>query len=115
LEKLIRSLEKNKYGMLIMVASAFFTSFGQYYWKISHGSSILLLFIGFAFYGMGALSMILAFKFGSFSVLHPMLSLSYIFALVIGFLFLNEVFGMYEIIGLIFILFGVVMIGVGDE
>ena len=115
MDKVLNSLKKNKYGMLIMIISALCTSFGQYYWKLSKGSDLLLLFIGFALYGLGALTMVLAFKFGSFSVLHPMLSLGYVFAIVIGYFFLDDIMKTTEIIGLIFILFGVVMIGVGDE
>lgn len=111
----VKSLQKNKYGMMIMVFSALCTSFGQYFWKISGGSNLFLIFIGFALYGMGALFMIVAFKFGSFSVLHPMLSLGYIFAIIIGYFLLNDAIRTTEIIGLVFILFGVVMIGVGDE
>jgi drug/metabolite transporter (DMT)-like permease len=106
--------------MLIMLLSAFSTSLGQYFWKISHSSSDLrveltLLFVGFLFYGVGALCMIIAFKFGSFSVLHPMQSVSYIFALLIGYFALNECITPFKMAGLLFILFGVFMIGVGDE
>jgi multidrug transporter EmrE-like cation transporter len=115
MNKLSQSIQKNKYGMLIMVFSAVCTSFGQYFWKLSSGSNLWLMFIGFAFYGIGALLMITAFKFGSFSVIHPMLSLGYIFAMLIGFFFLNETINPPKIAGLLFILFGVIMIGVGDE
>ncbi|HCC00330.1 MAG TPA: hypothetical protein DEP42_03810 [Ruminococcaceae bacterium] len=112
------SLKKNKYGMLIMILSAAFTAFGQYFWKSSQagsGSSLLLMFIGFVFYGFGALTMILAFRYGSLSVLHPMLSLGYIFGMIISVVLLGEAIDVFKIIGLLFILFGVTMVGVGDE
>jgi drug/metabolite transporter (DMT)-like permease len=112
---LLISIKKNKTGISIMILSAVCTSFGQYFWKISGGSNLLLLFIGFAFYGIGAICMITAFKFGSFSVIHPMLSLSYIFAIMIGVFLLNENINSKMIIGLFLVLFGVVLIGVGDE
>lgn len=109
------SLKKNKTGMIIMVMSALTSSVGQYFWKASGGKDLLIIFFGFAFYGIGALCMITAFKYGSFSVLHPMQSLSYIFALFIGYFMLNEAITPQKIIGLLIIFFGVVMIGVGDE
>ena len=109
------SLKKNKIGILLMIVSAFCTAFGQYFWKISDGSIMLLLLAGFFLYGLGAGCMIIAFKFGSFSVLHPMLSLGYILAMLIGYFFLNDVITINKIIGLIFILLGVIMLGVGDE
>lgn len=108
------SLQKNKVGMAIMTLSAACTAFGQYFWKASHGTNLLLMFIGFVFYGFGALTMILAFRYGSFSVLHPMLSLGYIFGMIISVGLLGETIDVYKIIGLLFILFGVTMVGVGD-
>lgn len=109
------SLRKNKIGMAIMILSALVTSLGQYFWKISRGSDLLILCIGFVFYGIGALCMITAFRFGSFSVLHPMQSLGYIFATAIGYFALGEAVTAPKLAGLLFILFGVFMIGVGDE
>lgn len=109
------SIRKNKYGMALMTVSALFTAFGQYFWKHSGGTSLPVLFVGFVFYGLGALTMILAFRFGSLSVLHPMLSLGFVFGLFIGVGLLGEQIDFNKIAGLIFILFGVVMLGVGDE
>ena len=59
--------------------------------------------------------MLVAFKFGSLSVLHPMLSLSYIFALVFGKLFLGEYISVLKILGIASIIVGVAFIGGGDE
>ena len=116
---IINSLRKNKVGIIIMVFSAFATAIGQYCWKISHLQSLnyqlIFLLIGFICYGFGALCMIVAFKFGSFSVLHPMQSLGYVFAVIIGYFMLNEAITTTKLIGLLFILFGVTMIGAGDE
>lgn len=113
--KLSLSLQKNKYGMMLITLSAVCTTFGQLFWKLSAASNLWLMFIGFVFYGFGALLMVIAFKFGSFSVIHPMLSLGYIFAMIIGFFYLKEAINFPKIAGLILILFGVIMIGIGDE
>lgn len=112
---LTHSLHKNRTGILIMVFSAALSAFGQYFWKLSDAHSLLPMFIGFVLYGVGAVLMIVAFQFGSFSVLHPMQSLSYVFALLIGFFLLGESIGPTKIMGLVLVMLGVVMIGAGDE
>ncbi|WP_297712689.1 EamA family transporter [Clostridium sp.] len=115
MEKVILSLKKNKIGILIMIVSAICTAFGQYFWKISEGNIIKDLVIGFFLYGIGAIIMIIAFKFGSLSVLHPMMSIGYIVALFIGYFLLGEYITVMKVVGIIFILIGVTLIGVGDE
>lgn len=113
--KIINSLKKNKKGILIMFIAALFTAFGQFFWKISGGNNLYFLFLGFIFYGIGAVGMVMAFRFGSFSVIHPMISVGYIFSLVIGYQFLGEGINRWKVIGILLILFGVSMIGAGDE
>ena len=115
MDKILLSLKKNKIGIMIIIFSAICTAFGQYCWKIWEVKGLLTLFIGFILYGIGAVSMIIAFKFGSLSVLHPMLSLGYVFALIIGYFWLGESITITKIIGIIAILIGVALIGMGDE
>lgn len=98
-----------------MVFSAALSAFGQYLWKLSDAHNLMFALFGFMLYGLGAALMIVAFKFGSFSVLHPVQSLSYVFALLIGFFLLGESIGPAKVIGLALVMLGVVMIGVGDE
>ncbi|AND83487.1 Membrane protein, predicted transporter of cations and cationic drugs [Clostridium tyrobutyricum DIVETGP] len=59
--------------------------------------------------------MIVAFKHGSFSVLHPMLSLSYIFAIFLGIIVIKETVDFIKLLGILFIMSGVVLIGGGDN
>lgn len=115
MEKLLESLRKNKIGIVIIIASAVITAFGQYFWKISEGSKIIELAIGFSLYGIGAILMIIAFKFGSLSVLHPMMSIGYVVALFIGYFLLGESITIFKVIAIAFILIGVILMGVGDE
>lgn len=115
MSNLIGSLKKNKKGIMLILLSSIFTTMGQYFWKISNSHILMYIFIGFVFYGIGAVSMIIAFKFGSFSVLHPMMSMGYIFTILVGFYFLNEAISAKKIIGLALIMLGIVFIGVGDE
>lgn len=70
---------------------------------------------GFAFYGAGALIMIIAYKFGKLSVLQPMLSLNYVLSIVLAALVLHEAVTLYKVIGVIVITCGVIMIAGGDE
>ncbi len=115
MDKIAASLKKNKIGIILMIFSALCTSWGQYCWKIWESKGLAVLIIGFILYGTGAVSMIIAFKFGSLSVLHPMMSISYVFALFIGFFLLGEAITIPKTIGIISILIGVALMGVGDE
>ncbi len=108
------SIKRNSTGIVIMLIASILTSTGQLFWKISQGNDIKFLVVGFLCYGLGAILMIIAFKFGSFSVLHPMLCLSYVFAILFGKFFLKEFIGLYKSIGIILIMLGVAFIGGGD-
>ena len=70
---MIESLKKNKKGIILMLISSLCVCIGQLFWKLYASGSILFLILGFAFYGVGALIMIYAYKFGNLSVLQPML------------------------------------------
>ena len=115
MDKILLSLKKNKIGIIIIIFSAICTAFGQYCWKVWETKGLLTLFIGFILYGIGAVSMIIAFKFGSLSVLHPMMSIGYVFALIIGYFWLGEAITITKIIGITSILIGVALMGIGDE
>ncbi|MFT8872949.1 MAG: EamA family transporter [Sporolactobacillus sp.] len=113
---MIQSLKKNKYGILLMVLSSLFVCIGQLFWKLfSSNHSILILSAGFLLYGIGAMVMIVAYRFGSLSVLQPMLSVNYVLSLFIGTLILNESFTIVKCLGVVVITAGVLLIGGGDE
>ena len=100
---MIESFEKNKKGIVIMLFSALFVCTGQLFWKLSSTMGIVLLLLGFIFYGIGALLMILAYRFGSVSVLQPILSANYI-----------EPISVQKIVAIIIISCGVILISGGD-
>lgn len=112
---MLNSLNKNKKGILLMLCSSLFICLGQLLWKLSTNGNILLLLIGFAFYGFGALIMLYAYKFGSLSVLQPVLSANYIFTIILAILVLHEQFTINKLIGILIITIGVIFIGGGDE
>lgn len=108
------SIRKNLKGIIIIIFAAVLTSIGQLLWKISYNTNIMYLILGFICYGLGAVCMIIAFRYGSLSVLHPMLSFGYIFALILGQVLLKEQISLMQIIAIIFIIIGVIFIGGGD-
>lgn len=112
--KIINSLKKNYKGICIILFASLLTATGQLFWKISDGTLIFYILIGFICYGLGAVLMIIAFRFGSLSVIHPMLSFGYIFALIFGSIFLKESITTIQIIGIFTIMAGVALIGGGD-
>ncbi|WP_297521147.1 EamA family transporter [uncultured Clostridium sp.] len=102
-------------GIILIVLAALCTSFGQLFWKMGVGGNILLILLGFVLYGVGALSMIVAFKFGNLSILHPLMCVGYIFALINGTLFLNEQITTNHTIGIVIIIIGVIFIARGEK
>lgn len=102
-------------GIILIIIAALCTSFGQLFWKIGVGNNIFLILFGFILYGVGALSMIVAFKFGNLSILHPLMCVGYIFALINGVLFLNEKITTNHVIGILVIIIGVIFIAKGEK
>lgn len=99
-----------------MIIASLFTSIGQLSWKVFQNEEIILfLLLGFILYSIGAILMIIAFKFGKYSAVHPMLCTSYVFALIFGYIFLKENIDVLQIIGILIITVGVILIGRTDE
>lgn len=115
MEAILCSINKNSVGIILILFASFTLAAGQFFWKMSSGENSYLLALGFVLYGSGAVLMILAYKHGSLSVLHPMMSMSYVFAYLIGYFFLSESIGLGKMIGLILIILGCFLIGGGDD
>lgn len=112
---MIKSLKRNKKGILLMLLSSLFVCLGQLFWKLSSNGNLIYLIIGFALYGIGALIMLYAYKFGSLSVLQPILSANYIFTILLAYIVLKENLNLSKLIGIFIITIGVILIGGGDE
>ncbi len=112
---MIESLKKNRVGILLMVCSSVCVCLGQLLWKLSVEGSFFYLIAGFALYGMGALAMIVAYKFGKVSILQPILSLNYILSIVLAATVLNETITLVKCIGVLILFVGVLLIAGGDE
>lgn len=71
--------------------------------------------VGFCFYGVGALIMIIAYRYGKLSVLQPMLSMNYVLSLVLGAAVLGETVTPMKCLGIMIIIIGVAMVAGSDE
>lgn len=98
-----------------MICSAVCACAGQLLWKLSAENGLLWALVGFGFYGLGALFMLIAYRFGSLSVLQPMQSVNYVLSIIIGALVLSEAVTVKKVIGVLIIMAGIVLIGGGDE
>ena len=88
---------------------------GQLLWKLSADKGMLVMLLGFCFYGAGALIMLIAYRYGKLSVLQPMLSLNYVLSTALGALVLQENVTLQKCIGVPVLITGIVLIAGGDE
>jgi len=114
LDDFILSIKKNYKGIILIVFASLLTAYGQMLWKISNGSELKFIISGFILYGIGAVLMIIAFRYGSLSVLHPMMSFGYIFVIILGKTILKESVTPIKLIATAIIIGGVILIGGGD-
>lgn len=115
LNKFVVSFQKNKQGIFYILISASALALSQFFWKISLGSDFFFIVLGFLIAGFGMLSMIVAYRHGSLSALHPFMSVSYLLGTGLGVLLLGEKISLLMCLGLVFVIAGVVLIGGGDE
>ena len=72
------------------------------------------IFLGIVLYFISSLGFVWALKGGELSVLYPMVSLSYIWVTVMSYVFLNEQINTLKIVGVFLIIFGVILVGLGN-
>lgn len=102
-------------GIILMILSSVFACVGQLLWKISAERGVFILILGFGFYGIGALLMLAAYRFGELSRLQPILSLNYVISLVLGYFYLHETINLLKIAGIILVTLGVILIAGGSK
>lgn len=112
---MIESIRKNRKGILLMLMSSVCACVGQLLWKLSSQRGLAYLLIGFCFYAVGAVLMIVAYRFGRLSVLQPMLSLNYVLSIIFAAALLHERITALKCVGVIVIIVGVMLIAGGDE
>ncbi len=110
--------------MFLIVVFTFFAATAQVLWKYAtnalgeHPSPLAVitnvqLIAGLAFYGLGAILMILALKHGELSVLYPLISLNYVWVAIVAVLLFNESMNFMKIAGICVIMAGVAVLGKG--
>ncbi len=123
------SLRKNGKGIVLMLVSALSLAVGQLTWKLADIGEIgdalssfegivhlaLAVAPGFIIYAVGAVVMTVALGYGELSVLQPMNSMSYVFALILSSIFLTEPLTPLMVAGVIVIIVGVILIGGSSE
>ena len=108
------SFEKNKKGILLMVFASLCVCVGQLFWKLAATRGLFFLLVGFGLYGLGALITLVAYRYGSLSVLQPVLSLNYVLTVVLAALVLKEEISLLRILGILCVMAGVLLICGGD-
>ncbi len=69
------------------------------------------VYLGVAFYLIGAVTNIILLRYISYTVLYPMTSLTYIWTMVISFLVLKEKINRDKVIAVLCIIMGVIVLG----
>jgi undecaprenyl phosphate-alpha-L-ara4N flippase subunit ArnE len=68
------------------------------------------LLLGFAVFGCGAVLMIFAYRYGELSILQPINSMSYVYALFLGYVFFHEEITFFKAIGVVVIISGILLL-----
>ena len=102
------------FGVFLILISAALTSVAQFTWKLAAAFSgpqkYLVMLLGFALFVVTGFFMVIGYRFGELSVLQPILSLGFVFSLILGKLFLHEVHSVTKYVGIFLILAGVFFI-----
>ncbi len=106
-------MKKQFIGILLMLLCAVCLCSGQFIWKMYDG--LIPLVCGFALYGFGALAMLVAYRFGSLSVLQPINSISYVFSAALGAIFFGEVITVLKAAGIAVIMIGIILLARGER
>ena len=113
-------MKTKPWAILVVVVCTIFTALGSLFFKFSVMNfkftiigliTNYFLIIGLFFYFLGFVLLIWAFKHGELSVLFPIASLSFVWVAIFSFLFLSEQLNFFRIIGVLFIVAGVVVLG----
>ena len=70
------------------------------------------IIFGFVFYGIATLLLVAALKYGNLSTLYPIIGLGYVWVCLFSLFLFRESITKMDLLGIIFIVFGVAMLGV---
>ncbi|MEG2624153.1 MAG: EamA family transporter [Clostridia bacterium] len=114
-DKRSNRLKTNAKGIVLMLVCSTCLAGGQLLWKLIEPYGIVMLFAGFVVYGAGALSMLMAYRYGELSVLQPLNSVSYVVSLILGAVLLHEDITAIKCAGVAAILLGVLLTSGGKQ
>jgi undecaprenyl phosphate-alpha-L-ara4N flippase subunit ArnE len=106
--------QKTIKGILLMLLCSFCLCLGQLVWKLMPGFNWLYLLSGFAIFGLGAVLMIISYRYGELSVLQPINSMTYVYSLFLGYFVFYEEITVFKIAGVVAIMTGVILLGHGS-
>lgn len=114
MEQHIKETQKTSgLGIGLMLVCAVCLCMGQFIWKRYDG--LVPMAVGFVIYGLGALAMLIAYRFGSLSVLQPINSVSYIISAILGAAFFQEAITLGRLLGILIIMAGVAFLARGER
>ena len=114
----------NKKAIILAIVCTIFTSAGQILWKMglagfseSNFWSLLNLpfILGFVAYGLGAVLMLLAFKYGDLSLVYPFIAASYVWVLLLSWYLFGDALNIWKWAGVIVIIISVSLLGYGSS
>jgi len=117
---------KNK-AIILITISTLINAFGQLLWKkgvttivFSTMKTFILtslnlnFILGWIFYALAALFMIISLRHGNLSLIHPFLSLTQVWVLILASMFLQETITINKISAVSLIIIGTILISRGD-
>jgi drug/metabolite transporter (DMT)-like permease len=113
-------MEKRGFAVFLMVACTLFTSIAQVFYKIGalRLPEIITnyhILIGLILYGIGALILVTAFKFGEVTLLYPIIATSYIWVSILSWIVFSETIRVFKWFGIAFIIAGITVIALGSK
>ena len=109
--------------IILVIVCTILTSSGQILWKMGAGHVDTLhniitnipLIAGFVSYGLGAILLIMALKYGDLSVVYPFIALSFIWVALLSIVIFHERISLINWLGIFIIIIGVSLIGYGSK
>lgn len=110
--------------IIVVLVCTILTTSAQISWKfgaerlVMEPVALLLnypIWLGFFFYGIGALMLIYSLRYGELSVLYPIIATSYIWVALLSTFFFSEPLTSLKLGGILTIVLGVSFIGYGSR
>ena len=109
-------------AFFLAVFCTIFTAAGQILWKMgllktdSSWTSFFNLpfIIGFVFYGVGSLLLVLAFKKGELSLIYPIIAIGYVWVSLLSPYFFGDTMNLWKWLGVVIIIISISLLGWGN-